>query len=158
LIGAVVDGLVKQVNADIVTGLLESFFSLVAGISVSFSSLNLGSLVHGVVAGLFKAGKLFFLLSSSFGFLSHFIGESDTVVVSILDGFLGAAVPLDDLLLEVNAGVKSILGVVDLAVELSSVVSPGKGVLVTANFELLAPCSQNCEESFPLGVAGHVVE
>lgn len=158
MIGAVVDGLVKQVNADIVTGLLESLFSLVTGNSVSFSSLYLGSLVHGVVAGVFKAGKLFFLISSSCGFLSHFIGESDAVVVSILDGFLGAAVPLDDLLLEVNAGIKSVLGVVDLAVELSSVISPGEGVLVTANFELLAPCSQKLEESSPLGVIGHVVE
>jgi len=68
LIGAVVDGLVKQVNADVVTGLLESLFSLVTGNSVSFSSLYLGSLVHGVVAGVFKA--------ESFSFSSRLLAAS----------------------------------------------------------------------------------
>jgi len=158
LVSAVNDSLVEQVNADSVTAVLETGFSLVAGNSVSFFALNLDSLVDSHTAIVFNAGKLVLLADSDIGFFSHFMGELDAVLVSILDGSLSSAVHLNDLLLVVLALVKFVFSVLDLFVDLDSVVSPGDGVLVTANLKLLAPCSQQGEESSPLGVALHVLD
>jgi hypothetical protein len=155
LVVAVCNGIVKAVQADSVTDLLELVLAVVAGINVFSLSLDLSILVLSVTVRSLDVAELLLVSGVDIRLLGNSVFEKNGVVISRLDGFLGVAVVVVDEVLHVVIDIKSLLVVSDLKVEVDSVLSPDNGGPVASDLEFLDPVSQKSKKSTPVIVSGH---